>query len=191
MESIWWGTQRLVLVTVVALFTPAPRGAVAQAPTHLAPGSRVRVKPTDGARATWVRGEVLSADYDSLRLLAPGSADTVAFATGAIEHLERSLGRHTRTGKGARLGGVIGASAGLLLGIAASAEECSGVGCIDVGPGEILAATAILGGLGAGVGALIGAGSRGERWARVPPPWVTARVRRAPRHPALGLTVRF
>jgi len=85
--------------------------------------------------------------------------------------------------------GCRGAGTGLLLGIAASAESCTGFCEIDVGPEDVVAVAAILGGVGAGIGALIGAASHGERWQRVVEPYPAVCLRM--HGGVLGMRLRF
>lgn len=157
--------RSLLLVTALAGFLEV---GLAQQPGALTVGARVRLKLTEGGSKT-VEGYFVAHSEDSLRIKPVGADDTLAFALRDITRLEVSRGRHARAGQGALLGAGIGMLAGLGLGVAASTEQSSF--CCDVGGGEIAGASAILGALGAGVGAVIGAHSHGERWQEVPRPW--------------------
>jgi hypothetical protein len=136
-----------------------------------------------------VQGDLLRLSEDSLYILPAGGVDTLAFATGAIDRLEVSRGRRSNAGKGALLGLAIGAGAGLVFGALASAEECSGFGCTEVGPGEVVAVMALFGATGAGLGALIGAASHSERWEQVPRPYVSAQLHRSVGHVVVGVVM--
>jgi hypothetical protein len=153
-------TSTAIGVSILLLLLPVRLRA--QEPTALMPGSRVRVHLTT-PQPRLVRGRLVSADADSLRLLTESGRDTLAFSTVGVSQLDTTAGRRTRTGKGALLGAGIGAAAGLTLGLAATAEGCSGF-CADPTPGEIAAVSLILGGVGAGVGALIGSITHSDRW---------------------------
>lgn len=143
----------VILATLLqAPVTPAP---VAQADS----GSRVRITVDRPSKHSHF-GTLVSADADSLRFTTD-STGVVAIPTASVTRLERSRGRHSNAGRGAVIGGVIGGAAGIILGIAASADESS---YVDTGPEGVLFATAILGATGAGLGALIGAASKRDRW---------------------------
>ena len=121
-------------------------------------GSRVRI--TVGK--TKQVGALVSADADSLRFITDTSG-LVAIPTVSVTRFERSRGRRSNAGQGALIGGVTGGAMGLLGGIAAEAES-SGSWGIDIGPEGIALATLFFGATGAGLGALIGAASKGEKW---------------------------
>jgi hypothetical protein len=83
--------------------------------------------------------------------------------------MEMSIGRRSR-GRGAWIGALVGGAAGAIAVLATPEKPCEpGVlfGCLRIiSKGE---GAAMLGGLGAGLGALIGmAIPRGERWTAVP-----------------------
>jgi hypothetical protein len=178
---------RAILLLVVTLALPA--GAAAQGPDSFAVGARVRVeRPEVGAG--WHEGKLVMLSPDSAAVEMAETSDTVAFPRDTVGRFEWSQGLHTRTGKSALLGLGIGAGAGLLVGIAASVDSCTAL-CYEVGPAEILGAAAILGGVGAGLGALIGSQSRGERWTPVAPPHAGAAVRPMVRGRNVGLALRF
>jgi hypothetical protein len=179
--------RRAVVVVSLVLLMASPLAGVAQAGPSV--GATVRAKPT-GPGARWVQGELVALTADSVTIRVRKSRD-VALATRTLAQLQVSQGRSARTGKGALLGLGIGAGAGLLFGLAAAADNCTGFCEINVGPEDVLALTALGGGLGAGVGALIGAASHGERWQRVGESHPA--VRRGPtlQGAAVGLRIQF
>ena len=120
-------------------------------------GSRVRI--TVGK--TKQVGALVSADADSLRFITDTSG-LVAIPTVSVTRFERSRGRRSNAGRGALLGGVIGGAMGLIGGIGAEADN-SDWG-IEIGAEGIALATLFFGATGAGLGALIGAASKGEKW---------------------------
>jgi hypothetical protein len=141
-----------------------------QANTALQVGSKVRYKLA-APRARWRQGELTGLDSDSLRLVGEDRAG-YSVATPRILALQVSSGRRSNTGRGAAIGGVIGAALGLGLGIAATTDECTGFcPAPEIGAQEVVAAAAVLGGVGAGIGALIGATSKRDRWVEVSRPW--------------------
>ena len=147
MPRIRWSGWSVICLVLGMLLTGSPPLALSQAPVLLTAGSRVRLKTVDPS-TKWVQGDLVRLSEDSLHIVPAGGADSLAFATGAIDRLEVSRGRRSNAGKGALLGLAIGAGAGLALGVAASAEECSGIGCPEVGPGEVVAVMAFFGATG-------------------------------------------
>jgi hypothetical protein len=147
--------------------------AAMQAKTSLHVGGKVRYK-LDAPRANWREGELTGLDADTLRLVARDGGGR-AVATPQIRALQVSSGLRSNAGRGAMIGGILGATLGLGLGFAASSDSCTGFcPAPDIGAREVVAVTAILGGVGAGIGALIGATSRRDRWDEVPRPWSVA-----------------
>jgi hypothetical protein len=104
---------------------------------------------------------LVSADADSLRFTTDTS-DVVAIPTGSVTRFERSRGRRSNAGRGALIGGLSLGAFGLVIGIGAATEDNSS--SFDVGVEDVALGTLILGATGAGLGALIGAASKGEHW---------------------------
>jgi hypothetical protein len=122
----------------------------------------MRVAPISGATQT---GVLISLDADSVRIV-DRTGVRHAFARGGLRRLEMSLGEGRRVGRAVGRGALIGAGAGLLLGVGASTEEsgwgspCDGAGCVPLGIG--------VGALwGAGIGGLIGVAVKSEQWQRI------------------------
>lgn len=135
-----------------------------QVPVEADSGSRIRITVNQPSKRLFT-GTLVSVDADSLRFTDTTGVAAVPIAS--VARLERSRGRRSNAGRGALIGGLIGGGAGLLLGIAASAEEGN---IVEVGPEEIVVVTAIMGAAGAGLGALIGSASKRERWEPMPVP---------------------
>lgn len=146
------------LLTALLQVSAAPAPSSRQPTVEADSGSRVRI--TVGK--TKHVGTLVSADADSLRFITDTSG-LVAIPTVSVTRFERSRGRRSNAGQGALIGGVTGGAMGLIGGIAAEAES-SGSWGIDVGPEGIALATLFFGATGAGLGALIGAASKGEKW---------------------------
>ena len=180
-----WAVGLLIL----SLGLPAPM--TGQAVDSLATGARVRVRlPSHGA--DWLQGQFVMLSADSAAIALSETADSVRFAMESAERVEVSEGRHSHAGKGALVGLGLGAGTGLILGLAASAEECGEWCVIEVGTGEIAAVTVMLGAVGAGIGALIGSFSHGERWRQVDlHPSEPARLAPIARAGGLGIALRF
>jgi hypothetical protein len=95
-------------------------------------GTRVRASTSSGSRRSWV-GTLVSLDADSLRLIRRDSL--VSLPVSSVVRLERSRDRRTSAGRGAVIGGLVGAGSGLLLGVLASADDDS---FYEVGTGTCL-----------------------------------------------------
>lgn len=147
-------------ILVLALLLGTALDLAAQAPpVDLVPGRRIRVHRR--AEPALV-GELVSLGSDSLTMTT-AAADTVAVARAAITRLDLSTGTKSQAGQGAVTGLLIGAATGALLGVAASGSDDGS--WVDAGPGAWALSGAIgFGAIGAGVGALIGAGKHTDRW---------------------------
>ena len=183
-------SERSVGVVSLVLLGASPLAGVAQAGPSVVVGATVRAKPA-GPGARWVQGELVALTSDSVTILVRKRRDTVGLATSTLAQFQVSQGKYARTGKGALLGLGIGAGAGLLFGLAAGADHCTGFCEINVGPEDVLALTALGGGLGAGVGALMGAASRGEQWQPVGALHPAVRLGLTVQGAAVGLWIRF
>jgi hypothetical protein len=134
-------------------------------------GSRIRVKPA-GPGQSWLTGSLLELPGDSVRLLTSRPrTDSVAVAIISVTAFERSQGMRSRTGKGALIGLGTGAALGFVIGLA-TFEECTEFCVLDLGRAESAGLGALLIGLfGTGLGALLGATVREDRWVPVEQPW--------------------
>jgi len=163
------GSPRLAAVVTLALTLALPIAAYSQTLDSLRPGVPVRYR-LGQAGAAWTEGTYLGRIADSLRLALPPHDEVVTVATADLRDLQVSQGRASRTGHGALLGVAVGGTAGLAIGIVALSEGC-GHGFPDtciITPAQIaVGAPLVLGAVGAGLGALIGAASHRERWVSV------------------------
>ena len=157
---------RLAFVAAAVLAAALPAPSAAQ--EVLAPGTRVRVTVPDQKHP--LVGAFVSRTADSLMLEIPARSwngvgrrpvELVSLPVPRITRLEVSRGRRSHPGRGAGIGALVGAAAGLALGLAASADNS---GWFEIGPGEVASATLVMGGIGAGVGAIVGGLSHSERW---------------------------
>jgi hypothetical protein len=163
-------TAHLILTALLQVSaTQAP--LTRQARVDADSGSRVRITVDQPSKHSHV-GTLVSTDADSLRFTTD-TGGLVAIPTGSVTRFERSRGRHSNAGRGALIGGVSLGAAGLILGVGASAESNSGWGP-DIGAEEVVLATLIMGAAGTGIGALIGAASKGERWEPLTIPYSSA-----------------
>ena len=145
---------RILCVVAAALLGAArlASGQVAESFHDLQPslhaGDRLRVTDDGGLVTT---GRLTALSDRSLRLLvSPGTP--LEMSASSVHKIERVT---SRAGKGALVGLIGGAAAGLV-GVAMS-PECEGF-CVGPSKGAILFPIAgLFGGIGAGVGALIGA----------------------------------
>ena len=178
--------RTLLVLSLVSL--AAAQGSQAQQDTTgLVPGRRIRVHQQDNHTLV---GNFASMDSASLALVTT-AGDTVQVPRGDIAGLDLSQGSKSNAGKGALTGLLIGAAGGALIGVASSSADDGDF--IDFSAGEYAVGIgAVFGVLGAGVGALIGSGSRSDKWA--PTAWPTLSV--LPAGPdghrvALGVQLRF
>ena len=154
-------TAHLISLLTGLLQVSATQAPLTRPPTVEADsGSRVRITVNKPSKHSYV-GTLVSADADSLRFTTDTSG-IVAIPIGSVTRFERSRGRRSNAGRGAVIGGLSVGAAVLILGIGASAES-SGWGP-DIGAEDVALGTLIMGAAGAGLGALIGAASKGERW---------------------------
>lgn len=157
--------QRLTFLAAMLQVPVAPVVLRGQAAMQADSGSRVRVtvdRPSKHSRV----GSLISMDADSLRFTSTDGNGIVATPIASVTRLERSRGRRSNAGRGALIGGIVGGAAGLILGIAAADEG----GWFPVGPKEIALVTGFMGATFAGLGALVGAASKSERWEPVTVP---------------------
>lgn len=141
----------------------------AQHRPEVSPGDRVRISVPDERLV----GIVRSITADSLVLNAEGREEPLSLALASVMRFEVSRGQKSQTGKGALIGVGVGAVAGATLAVAV----CSGGNCTestssDDQSGIAVAGAIVLGvgavALGAGIGALIGANSKTDRWETIP-----------------------
>jgi hypothetical protein len=154
------------LVMATALLSPCC--LTAQQLSGVEPGHRVRLTlmPDPGTdRVTQIVGTLIRLGPDSIAVYDQERLAVVAAALGAARRLEASRGRPSRAGRGALIGLAAGGiAAGLIV---CAAEDCSSSGG-DFG-GVVVGILGVGGGLaGAGVGALVGAMIRPERWETIP-----------------------
>jgi hypothetical protein len=150
-------------------------------------GARVRVTTSHRDQRPWV-GTLLSADGDSVRLIASANRRRVVVPTDSVVRMERSSGRRSQTGHGAAVGALVGGATGLVLGLLASSEEDS---FVEIGPGEVAGVTLFFAAAGGGLGALIGAASHRDRWEPMPLPARSQAQAERARGSILKLTLRF
>jgi hypothetical protein len=155
-----------------ALITPVPAMCQTSAldPARVDAGSRVRITaPVFGGKKQVAT--VVSSTPDSLVLRQGASTAYLSVAKSDITGLEVSRGTHTRKGRGALLGLLIGAGTGAAVGAATykKPKPCEGFACFGemFGPSSRSFNTgmgASIGGLlGAAVGALVGMNAR-DSW---------------------------
>ena len=147
----------------VAAFVLIPLWTVSSQAVQPKSGDRIRITAAPNALDNRI-ARVLSVRHDSLFLhVAP--AETLAVARVDVARIEVSAGRGRHTLQGAGIGALIGAASGALMGYASGDDR--GWCCFTAG--EKAALTAVgLGGLAAGIGAVVGAQYVSERWTSVP-----------------------
>ena len=159
----------------------------AQDSVVVAPGVRVRLV-TDSIR---VVGNLMRRVEDSITILDARSHATHVLSLNAVRVFEISRGKRRRTGRGALIGLVSGAGAGIVSTLVLCRSGCTSSGgdwtgfiaVVLTGAGAVA---------GVGVGALIGSQIRSERWDRAAVSGI--RVGLIPtwsRHRGLGLRINW
>lgn len=161
-----------LMVLTASLMAPALSTAQMAAPTPdwpLTPGLRVRIlSPVLGDRAQ--TGSVVSATSDTLVFLPAKQSASTAVSTPNIARVDVSQGAHTHKLRGALLGFLAGAGAGLVIGSATyKPPKCDpNVWCMDMfGEAGNTVIGGVLGGLlGTITGVLIGS-HESDNWVQV------------------------
>jgi hypothetical protein len=134
----------------------------------LAPGPMARFPALEDRPGESFTGTFVGLRPDTLVVDREGDGDRLGIPIASIASLEASLGRHSRAGRGAVIGLLGGAAAGVVVGLVVCANgNCESSGIDDATP--IVASVLGLGGAvaGAGIGAGAGAMVKTERWRRV------------------------
>ncbi len=168
-----------IITTIAASLAIASGVLMGQQPPLLQAGALLRVTTTDcstiytrqSSELTTVcarrKGELISSTADSIVLRAEGSDSLLTFPPKAVARIEMSRGRHGHPWRGAGIGFGAGAVAGVFTALVGYRDYNCYMEDQDL---TWLSATILgLGGglLGAGIGALIGADVRADRWEEV------------------------
>jgi hypothetical protein len=140
----------------------APSAAVAQEPTPVQPGQRVRVRSLLAHRPV-VTGAVESIGRDTL-VVRPEAGAAAAIPLSSIARLEVSRGRHSRWLTGLVVGAGAGAVTGAIIGAATHDEDDW---LFSAGENAVLGAV-LFTPIGALTGTVIGLLVKTERWKSVP-----------------------
>ena len=131
-------------------------------------GQRVWVRSPDGAGS--VKGTLEGITGDSLQVRLEGGGPAVSVGLSAQTQVNVFTGRRSSAGRGAAIGGGLGALAGMVIGFAAG-EDCGrteGLFRMCFERGELAAMGAVgLGGVGLVSGLIVGALSHHDTWAWV------------------------
>lgn len=150
--AMFGASAGMLIGGTVGKLTPAPQTVT------LEPGiTRARLSAPSLASGPIV-GAVVSLGTDSVVLSIAGDAPPIRVPRSAITQMDLHMGRQSNLIGGA----VVGAVAGGIVGVIAGASCDGGWGC----PGPLLGG-AVMAGVFAPVGALIGAFSSSDRWARL------------------------
>jgi hypothetical protein len=150
----------------------------------LSVGSRVRLK--SDAIGGEHRGLVVSLDEGALTLASDGGGVPLKLPLASITAADASLGRKRHTLQGAAVGAAVGLALGL--GYSVNPDDCGVNSENFCSRGEALAGGSLG---GAGLGALVGALIKTDRWAPITLRAANARGRRDARSFGLGVAVRF
>ena len=169
-------------LAILATLYLSHRHLLGQAPPPVTDGQTVRITSHQPDLRAEI-GRVLSATADTIVIQVTGirtvnyrqiyGTDTLALPVAAIDRLEVSRHSGHRTGRGALIGLGAGAATGFVIGVL-TYRPCHPTGFLDclmapesAGEQGIMGA-AVLGVLGAGVGALVGSMIRVDKWEETP-----------------------
>lgn len=150
------------LLLSLGVWLVPPAGAFCQEPTRAEPGDTIRVATSGEPR---VKGLLVAWENDRLVVRPHGEETDRTIPLANVEEVELYAGMKRNAGRGALIGGGVGAGFGLVAGVAAASDDS---GLIDFGAEIIPLSAALFGGVGAGVGALLGDAFSTERWVTVP-----------------------
>ena len=156
-------------VISVLLGFALPTGITAQERPPVVEGARVRVSATEFG-GKWCTGTLVDWSADTLTARCWRTRERqweeFEFPVSSISSLEVSRGKKSNVGKGALIGGLLGAGAGLVGGLAVAnlAEGLDEPSSTDI----TLTYTVLFGLVGAGLGAIIGSASKSDLWEEVP-----------------------
>lgn len=164
----WKERGHVPFFVLLLLLAPAGRPALAAAQEAAPkPGDRIRVT-TLVVHRRYV-GNLVELSHESLRWDSDGAPYSISL--DQVANLELGRGDKSNAGKGALTGGAVGLGVGVAVGLVFSG--LCGNDLVSDNAECRVGTTAAVGGLsallGAGVGALIGTGSRSVRWEAVPP----------------------
>jgi hypothetical protein len=185
-----------LLAAGMAASVPAADNGASVTGTEGLVGERVRLVLTErpGGKADApdrLRGTVVRADGAQL-WVRTADAETAVVALDEVERLQISRGRHSR-GRGAKVGAVSGAVAGLALGGVAFAacgteEQYDNSLCRASALYSLIGVTAVAAAVGAGIGAAV---PPSERWESVPDQGLRILVQPRPRGASASVAVSF
>ena len=137
----------------------------------LSPGARIRATTLDpmdpeGREQTHV-GTFLRMDGESCRIETGDPAEVLAIPLPHLRVLEISAGTKSAGGRGAVIGLLAGAGAGVLFGLIGTVAGSSNAD-VDLSVIAPLLLGTVGGGVGAAIGFLIGSGTQVDRWETVP-----------------------
>lgn len=183
--------RNILLVSALGLLA-APVQSQSAAPSSIGQRVWVRSRTGSGALDTGVKGTLEGFTGDSLQVRSRAGGPTVSVGLGAATQLFVSTGRRSSVGRGAAIGGGVGALAGAVIGFAAG-QDCSPGEWLCFDRGTVAAGAAIaLGGVGLVGGIIVGALSSHDTWGRAGwPETVRPVVVPNPHGVGLGLSFSF
>jgi len=174
---------RLLVTAGAILLLPVAR-AIPQSMDAVREGTRIRMSgPT--IQGSPLVGTLVGVDALRLTLELDASHELQSVPRSAVEKLEVSRGRRSYTKKGA----LIGFGMGAIVAGAALVAVSSGANGWSVDSGDVVAGVCLLGGGGAALGALVGAGSSTERWEEAGPERFVLRI--VPTPGGVGVSARL
>jgi len=175
--------QHIIPGTRVRILAPTAATGTSRPQLVLTGGEIRSVAPTIAANG--FIGTIIAFDADTLKIKIAKRAFPLAVPIRAVETFEVSRGRRSMIGQGTLLGLVLGTGIGFLT-ASSQANNSQRAEPEDFYYKTVLPAFALF---GAGIGALIGAVTKEERWEKVPLEQV--RFGLSPRREVLTLSVSF
>lgn len=180
-------STRLIALCSAILLVAAVSRATAQEPAPVVDsGARVRLSTDSGT----IVGSLVRADSGGFWVSADPSREQVFVSRQSVKRLEVGLGTRSHAGQGALAGFFIGAGVGVIAGVAEGSDPPNAfIGFSAGDKAAILGLT--LGGVGAALGALVGAGATEDDWHEYRPSDVHVTLRSYPRGVGLGMSISF
>jgi len=154
---------RMVPAVCLAAAMVAPAQGLAQGGISLREGDRVRIHFSVPGAPSRLEAVYLETGRDSL-FVRQQTSTSRGLSWSSIQGIERFDGRRGHGGGGA----LIGATAGLAVGILAGATAKRESQFFQINTGGVVLIATLITGAGAGLGALIGSTVRSDRWETVP-----------------------
>jgi hypothetical protein len=155
---------RFPATSMVLLLLPSVLCAQSGRATAEPPRAWIRHTTTHNSLDRGIKGSVMRIAADTIFVRPRGRREDVAVLMTERTRFQLPQGTTRGTGRGTRLGAGIGAGAGLLMVLVGGGGASVGPGGPSGGNGAVILIPALVGVVGAGVGAILGSASTVEAW---------------------------